>query len=328
MNKTVRFGILGTGGIAHKFAAAIPHTDGAELVACASRTPGKAEKFAAEFGIPTYYDHYEPLLANPEIDCVYIATTPNFHYENIMDCIRAGKHILCEKPLLSRASDTRKVIGALRNSNLFLMEAMWSRFLPSLQKVRALIQSGELGRLLHMESHFSIQSGPENFKRGYSRALEGSTTTDMGIYNYDLTTFFAGSAPDNIATTPGILHEQTDIECNVLLHFPGDITAYMLCGFRFPTDHTMTLYCERGKITLTPYFLNPERVEITPYGGKTQVLDYHCENGFEYEIEETVRCIREGRQESETHPWSAMLESALFFDHVFSAWGNSWPEKE
>ncbi len=328
MNKTVRFGILGTGGIARKFAAAIPHAEGAELIACASRTPGKAEKFAAEFGVPTYYERYEALLANPEVDCVYIATTPNFHYENIMDCIRAGKHILCEKPLLSCASDTKKIIDALRSSNLFLMEAMWSRFLPSLQKVRRLIQSGELGKLLHIESRFSIQTGPDAFKRGYNRDLEGSTTTDMGIYNYDLTTFFAGSAPDDIATTPGILYGKTDIECNALLHFPGGITAYLLCGFRFPTDHTMTLYCEKGKIMLSPYFLNPERVEITPYGGETQSLDYHYENGFEFEIEETVRCIRAGLQESETHPWAAMLESAEFFDRVFAAWGNSWPEKE
>lgn len=328
MNKSVRFGIIGTGGIARKFAAAVPLAAGAVLTACASRTPGKAETFAAEFGVPTYYDNYEDLLANPEIDCVYIATTPNFHYDNILDCLRAGKHILCEKPLLSRSSDVEKVIDAARGSGLFLMEAMWSRFLPSLQKVRDLIRSGELGRLLHIESRFGIQSGPEGFRRGYNRALEGSTTTDMGVYNYDITTFLAGAAPDGIATTPGILHGETDIECNALLHFPGDVTAYMLCGFRFPTDHDMTVYCEKGKLTLTPYFLNPERVELTLYGGEQRVLEYDYENGFEFEIEETVRCINAGLQESETHPWSAMLESAKFFDTVFAAWGNPWPERE
>ncbi len=327
MNQTVRFGILGTGGIAHKFAAAVPYAAGAELAACASRTPGKAEKFSLEFGIPTHYDNYEDLLANPDVDCVYIATTPNFHYENILDCVRAGKHVLCEKPLLSRASETKKVIDTVRGTGLFLMEAMWSRFLPSLQQVRALLHSGELGKLLHIESHFGIQSGPNDFKRGYSRELEGSTTTDMGIYNYDLTTFLAASAPDHIATTPGILYGKTDVECNVLLHFPGDVTAYMFCGFRFPTNHTLTAYCERGKITLSPYFLNPERVEVAPYGGEARVLTYDCQNGFEFEIEEAVRCIREGRQESETHPWAAMLESAQFFDTVFAAWGNPWPER-
>ena len=326
MKHPVRFGIMGTGGIAHKFASAIPSVPDAELLACASRTPGKAEAFAAEFGIPTSYDNYEALLANPEIDCVYIATTPNFHEENLLSCLRAGKHILCEKPLLSRASQTERIFNAVRGTNLFLMEAMWSRFLPSIQKAREIIRSGELGRLLHLESHFSIQTGPNEFKRGYNRALEGSTTTDMGIYNYDITTFLAGSAPDSIVTTPGVLYDKTDIECNVLLHFPENITAYLLCGFRFPMEHDLTAFCEKGKIRLVPYFVNPERVEVTRYGGETQVLEFPCENGFEFEIAEAVRCINEGLQESETHPWAATLESARFFDHVFAAWGNPWPE--
>ena len=121
-----------------------------------------------------------------------------------MACIRAGKHILCEKPLLSRASDTEKVIAAARKSGLFLMEAMWSRLLPSVLQVRELVRSGELGRLLHMESHFCFRN-PPTITRLYSRELEGSVTTDMGIYNYDVTTFFAGCAPDQISTTPGVL---------------------------------------------------------------------------------------------------------------------------
>lgn len=326
MNKSVRFGIIGTGSIAHKFASAIPSAVGAELIACASRTPGKAEKFAAEFGIPAAYNTYEALLANPDVDCVYIATTPNFHYENIMDCIRAGKHILCEKPLLSRASETAQVISAVRGTGLFLMEAMWTRFLPSMQKAREIVRSGELGRLLHLESHFCFQN-PPTIARLYSRELEGSVTTDMGIYNYDITTFFTGCEPDQISTTPGVLYGSTDIEGNALLHFPGDVTAYLCCSYRFPRKNDFNLYLEKGSISLGPYFLNPERVEITRYDGGQERFDYQLKNGFEFEIEEAARCILAGRQESETHPWAAMLESARFFDHVFAAWGNPWPEK-
>ena len=326
MNQIVRFGIMGTGSIAHKFASAVPLAADAELIACASRTPGKAEAFAAEFGIPTYYDTYEALLANPDIDCVYIATTPNFHYDCIMACIRAGKHILCEKPLLSRASDTEKVIAAARESGLFLMEAMWSRLLPSVLQVRELVRSGELGRLLHMESHFCFRN-PPTITRLYSRELEGSVTTDMGIYNYDVTTFFAGCAPDQISTTPGVLLGETDTEGNVLLHFPGDITAYFCCSYRFHCKTEFTLYFEEGSVRLEPYFLNPERVVITRSDGTQEIRNYHFENGFEFEIEEAVRCIQAGRQESEVHPWAAMQESAAFFDRVFAAWGNPWPEK-
>ncbi len=144
MNKSVRFGIIGTGGIARKFAAAVPLAAGAVLTACASRTPGKAETFAAEFGVPTYYDNYEDLLANPEIDCVYIATTPNFHYDNILTaCARASTS--SAKSRCSPAQATWKRSSTPRAVRVFsLMEAMWSRFLPSLQKVRDLIRSGEL----------------------------------------------------------------------------------------------------------------------------------------------------------------------------------------
>lgn len=327
MDRIIRFGILGSGSIAHRFASAMPMAEGAELIACASRTPGKAEKFAAEFGIPTWYDNYEDLLANPDIDCVYIATTPNFHYENLLQCIRAGKNILCEKPLLSRSADVEHVIREVEGTGQFLMEAMWSRFLPPWQDVRKMLRAGELGQILHVESHFSVRQGPSDVPRLYSRALEASALTDLGVYNYDLTTFLVEAEPDDIKTTPGILYEGIDTECNVLAHFPGGVTAFMFCGFRVNTANILTAYTDRAKISFVPYFLVPNRVEIDFYNGEKKVLEYDLKNGFEYEIMEAARCIREGRVQSETHPWAAMLESARFYDRLFEAWGNPWPER-
>lgn len=327
MSDMIRFGIMGSGSIAHKFASAVPLAEGAELIACASRTPGKAEKFAAEFGIPTFYDNYEELLANPDIDCVYIGTTPNFHYECILQCLRAGKHVLCEKPLLSRAADVETVIAELEKTDRFLMEAMWSRFLPSYQDVRKLLRAGELGKVLHVESHFSMRQGPADVPRLYSRALEASAFTDLGIYNYDLTTFLVEEEPDSIETGPGVLYDNIDTECSVLLHFPGEATAFLFCGFRVNTPNTLTAYTDRAKISFVPYFLNPERVEIEYYGGEKKVLEYRFANGFEFEIMEAVRCIRAGKRQSDTHPWAAMLESARLYDRLFAAWGNPWPPR-
>ena len=324
MEKTIRFGIMGTGGIARKFAQAVPQVKGAELVACASRTPGKGEAFAREFGVPKAYQTYEELLADGEVDCVYIATTSNFHRENLLSCLAAGKHVLCEKPMLSRYDQTREVFKEAEKAGVFVMEAMWSRFLPSIQEARRILHSGELGKLLHIECRFGIQTGPQQFKRGYNRKLEGSTATDMGIYNYDITTFLVGGVPDSVSTTPGVLHGQTDVECNALLHFPQDVTAYLLCGFRFPTSHELTAYCQEGRLLLTPYFVNPQRLELTWYDGRSKTLDFPCENGFEYEIQETVHCIREGLSQSQTHPWADTLESARFFDQMFASWGNPW----
>lgn len=327
MNKSIRFGIMGAGSIAHKFASAIPRAEGAELVACASRTPGKAEAFAKEFGIAAAYDNYDALLADPNVDCVYIATTPNFHEECIELCLAAGKHILCEKPLLSTSRRVCRLIEKLEASDRFLMEAMWSRFLPAIRKTREIVRSGELGKLLHLESHFCYNN-PPTMERLYSRRLEGSVTTDMGIYNYDITTFLVGAAPDQIVTTKGVLHGETDIEGNVLLHFPGDITAYLCCSYRFRADNTCVLYFENGTVTLPDCFMVPQQVIVKTVAGEETVYDFPTENGFEYEIMEAVRCIREGKQQSDEHPWAAMLESAEYYDEVFSVWGNPWPERD
>jgi len=324
MHKTIRFGIMGAGSIAHKFARAIPLVENAELIACASRTPGRAAAFAAEFGIPTAYDNYEELLANPDIDCVYIGTTPNFHFDNLMDCIAAGKHILCEKPILTCSSDVQYVMDAQRKTGKFLMEAMWARFLPAHHTLREIIRSGELGALRHIETRHGFYGTPENSPRLHTHSLEASAWTDLGIYNYDITTFYTGTKPENIVTSPGILYDNIDIEDNVIMHFPGDVTAYMLCSFRYALSSDMTIYCENAKITVGPYFLNPEVIKIEMRDGETRELRFDFPNGFEFEIAETVRCINEGLQESPTHPWADMLEYAEVNDKLFAAWGNPW----
>ena len=183
--KNIRFGIIGAGNIAKKFAAAAQMTDGAELCAVASKSADRAKDFAKQWNIPQAYDSYEALLQS-DIDAVYIATTNNNHYQSILLAASYKKHILCEKPLCLHPADTIRAFDTAKANNVFLMEAVWSRFLPSTQKVLSLIKEGSIGEIKFIKSAFSFSVAEKEDHRLFSRELGGGALYDLGIYNIAL----------------------------------------------------------------------------------------------------------------------------------------------
>ena len=185
------FGIIGAGNIAHKFIEAVRMTKNADVTAVASKSLKRARDWAEKEGLSRYYDSYETLLADPDIDIIYIATLSNAHYDNIKACLEAGKHVICEKPMTQTASQAQEVITLAREKQLFLMEGMWSRFLPKSLRVRRWIQEGRIGELHLMQANIGWKADKTYNKRLFYPELGGGSLYDIGIYPMELLPYYA-----------------------------------------------------------------------------------------------------------------------------------------
>ena len=185
------FGIIGAGNIAHKFIEAVRMTKNADVTAVASKSLERARDWAEKEELSRYYDSYETLLADPDIDIIYIATLSNAHYDNIKACLEAGKHVICEKPMTQTASQAQEVITLAREKQLFLMEGMWSRFLPKSLRVRRWIQEGRIGELHLMQANIGWKADKTYSKRLFYPELGGGSLYDIGIYPMELLPYYA-----------------------------------------------------------------------------------------------------------------------------------------
>ena len=199
MTEPVRWGILGTGGIAHAFATALMETPGATLAAVGSRSVGSAEQFGREFGSPVAYGSYQALCDSPRVDIIYIGTPHPVHAENAIMALTGGKAVLCEKPFAMNLRQAEKVVALAREKKLFLMEAMWTRFMPALAELRRIVASGEIGppRQLHADFGFNAPSDPAH--RVNNRELGGGALLDLGIYPVSIAAALLGPVTSVLA---------------------------------------------------------------------------------------------------------------------------------
>lgn len=317
--KQFQFGILGAGSIAHKFCDAAGKVDGACVAAVASKEQKRAWRFAKRHQIEDFYDNYEQLLAREDLDAIYIATTHNFHYENIMRCLEHDKPVLCEKSMVPTAAQAQDIFGLAREKNLFIMEAMWSRFLPHINQARQWIKEGRIGSLETAGCTIGFSASRDPSHRINDPALGGGAAYDIGVYAIELMTYLIDEPILEVHSMLARSETGVDKTDHITLRFPSCIASLQattaatvreeLCiygseGFiRIPRahcSHSCTLYNKRG-IPVKRFHKN--------YG-----------NGFVFEVRDTMRCIRAGKFESETVPHSATLQCAEVFDRCFDGW--------
>lgn len=317
--KQFQFGILGAGSIAHKFCDAVGKVDGACVAAVASKEQKRAWRFAKRHQIEDFYDNYEQLLAREDLDAIYIATTHNFHYENIMRCLEHDKPVLCEKSMVPTAAQAQEIFGLAREKNLFVMEAMWSRFLPHINQARQWIKEGRIGSLETAGCTIGFSASRDPSHRINDPALGGGAAYDIGVYAIELMTYLIDEPILEVHFMLARSETGVDKTDHITLRFPSCIASLQattaatvreeLCiygseGFiRIPRahcSHSCTLYNKRG-IPVKRFHKN--------YG-----------NGFVFEVRDTMRCIRAGKFESETVPHSATLQCAEVFDRCFDGW--------
>lgn len=311
----VRFGILGAGNIAHKFAKAAAEVENAQVVAVASKSSERAAAFAREEHIPNHFGSYEEMLARKDINAVYIATTMNFHYENILQCLQAGKHVLCEKCMVLSSAQAKEVFTLAKERGLFVMECMWVRFLPKIAKAREWIASGAIGKVKLAQGNLGFRAPLDVTSRMYNPDLGGGAMYDLGVYVIEVLSSFAEMPLSQVQSTVIRASTGVDETVNFNLRY-GDflLNGQVSIAAALPEDGF--LFGEEGYIAFPKLHIGDT---VRLYGKDGQVVAEFVQeerNGFVYQIEEAVACIQSGRYESPTAPWVMTMECCHIFDQV------------
>ena len=313
----LRFGIIGAGRIAGQFVRATRLTDCAEVIAVASKSLEKAENFAKENSVASFCT-YDELLSRDDIDAVYVATTHNFHYENIKACLENGKHVLCEKAMVLTEKDATELFELAKSKNLFLMEAMWTRFLPSMQKAKQCIELGRIGAIQGISGVIGFKGKDDIEGRLLNPKLAGGALYDIGVYVTEIASFLAG---EKIAEVCGNVRrdERTGVDSRVsyVLRFET-FDACLQCFMTSNAKEYMIINGDNGYIEIPRSHVGNE---YYLYDVDRNLVEHFKEefrggNGFVYELEEMVSCIRNGKTESDIMPASATVECARVFDKL------------
>ncbi|MFZ1383001.1 MAG: Gfo/Idh/MocA family oxidoreductase [Scrofimicrobium sp.] len=325
----LKWGILGPGGIARKFADNLPSYSGQRVIAVGSRNAERAAQFASEFGIDPAqaYGSYEELVADPEVDAVYVATPHIRHREDALLALRAGKPVLVEKSFAMSEEQAREVFDEADARGLFAMEAMWSRHLPHYAWIREVLKAGSLGPL----RYFSADHGQSlrNVPRLVEPELGGGAMLDLGVYPLHFQQMVLGY-PEKIQSASRLSEKQIDLSDMVLSSYPG-ATAVSTCQLDLSTPTTGELGFEGGGIQMRTRFYTPTSVvlevsELDPQtmgvvGTRTETWDATAPGGFQYQAAEAARCIAAGKTQSDVVPWSATLDVQRMMDSVLKEAG-------
>ncbi|MCG2586893.1 Gfo/Idh/MocA family protein [Massilia sp. TS11] len=297
----IRWGIIGTGKIAHAFASALRDTPDAVLAAVGSRQQASAAAFCAEFG-GTPYASYAALCAAPEVDVVYVATPHSLHAENALQAIAAGKHVLVEKPFTINQREAVQVVAAARARGVFAMEAMWTRFLPASETVRALIAAGEIGTPRQISADFGFPSTLPPEHRLHNRALGGGALLDIGIYPLALASEILGPV-ESVQGQSRLAANGSDVMSGFILRHTGGGMAACICSTEAWSPIELTIAGPEGYLRLPTPFYKARQVHVVKRDGSQRTIDTpYRGNGYVHQAEEVMRCLRAGALESPRMP--------------------------
>lgn len=320
----VNFGIIGLGKIAHHFAKDLALIDSARLWAVASRSQGKAENFAKEYGVENAYSSYDALFQDADIDIVYVATPHSFHMQNSISALKAGKHVLCEKPVAVNVLQLQKILAVANEEKLFFMEAMWTRFIPAIRKVKDIITNGTLGELKYINADFCFNaSNRDHLSRVFNMDLAGGALLDVGIYPLFLSYLLLGMPQEILATSK--MHETgADLQTAMILKYDNAI-ASLMCGFASKAEMIAKLNCTQAAIHLHPRWHEAEGYSVLKDENKDEFHLPKTGKGYTHEIEECIRCIDLGLLESSMWTHQNSLDLLGMCDLVRKQIGLQYP---
>ena len=312
----VRWGVIGPGRIAHRFAQALDEVEGTKLVAVASRSPERGRDFAQRYGATAYYDSNEALVSDPEVDAIYIATPHRFHHAQARLCLEAGKPVLCEKPFTVNAAQAADLIQLAQAKGLFLMEALWSRYLPIYPHVRGWLDGGEIGAIRLVSSVFCFRPARDPADRKFNHELAGGALLDLGVYNVSLSQWAIRNDPSAVVALAQLGDTGVDELTAVTLVYPEGVVSQFTCSFLVDGVNTFTIYGTDGFVRIGPDFWQSTQATLSVHGRESVATLPFRRNGFEYQIEEAVGCIRSGKGESEGMPLAATLANMKTMDQI------------
>ncbi len=331
------WGIVGPGKIAHRFADAVKQLPGARLVGVQGRDAGRAEAFAQAWsepggpGVAVFVD-LEAMLASEAVDGVYVATPHAFHAATIRQCLLADKPVLCEKPMVANGKLADELLGLSRQRGVFLMEALWTRFLPIYATVAEWLASNSIGEVRGLQSSFCFNPPFNPDSRLFDPAQAGGSLLDLGIYNLAMTQWVLQSAlgacpePDSITATGLLGPTGVDHRVAASLQFPGGVVSQFQCGFDGTADNSLRIFGEHGVVTVQARFWEGTTATLQRTGRPLETADRPFRiNGFEGQIQEAMRCIARGEFESQVMPHADTKTVVAWMDRIRAIIGVKYP---
>jgi predicted dehydrogenase len=354
-----RWGILGTGFVARKFVLGLRAARGASAVVVGSRSRDKAQAFARDFGIPRAYESYERALGDPEVDAFYVATPPHLHREHALLCLAAGRPVLVEKPFTLSAREASDVVEAARSRGVFCMEAMWTRFLPLVRRVKRLVDAGELGELRLVSGSFGLPERVDPDSGLFDPVRGGGALLDRGVYPLSLALHLSGPAREvqgrAVVGTTGV-----DEEVAITLRHENGALALLFASLRTACPNDLQVMGSRATVRIHAPIYRPFRMSLAPVVPRGRVdsggsavrealresgmvhgafqrlsgvaaglrrhakhsLDPYAGNGYHYQAEEVMRCVRAGAGESPIMPLAQSVAIMEAIDSLRSGWAS------
>ncbi|NBD24156.1 Gfo/Idh/MocA family protein [Paenibacillus glycinis] len=325
--RIIRWGILGLGGISNSFTGELVNIPGAKVCAAAARSLDKAQAFADKFGIPRAYGSYEELAQDPEIDIVYVGTLHPAHRDNVMTCLRGGKAVLCEKPFTMNADEAKEIADYARERGLFVMEAMWTRFLPPVVKAREWLADGRIGEVKLLKAEFGFDAGWNPEGRLLNKELGGGTLLDAGIYPISFASMVFGAQPSRIVSSARIGETGVDEQYSVLFEYANGAIASLHGAVRVWMNNDAWLYGTKGKIHL-PEFLSAKTATLYPNDGEPETFqDDRTFRGQNFQALEAMACLRAGKTGSAVMPAEETVDIMGTMDAIRAQWGLTYNGK-
>lgn len=319
----LRWGILAAGGIARKFAADIPQHTASTVVAVGSRSRERAEEFATANGVARAHGSYEDLVADPEVEAVYVASPHSEHRDHALLAIEAGKHVLVEKSFTRNAAEAREVLDAARERGVFAMEAMWSRFLPHMVALRQTIASGAIGDVVTLVAshgqpiaHVPRMARPE---------LAGGALLDLGIYPVAFAFDVLGE-PSSVHATGWLTDAGVDATLAITFGYERAV-AQLSTTMLARTHNVAEIAGTGGRITVAETYYAPTSFTVHPTDGEPWTVAPEVTGGFQFQAAEVARRVHAGELESPVRPWAEIIGTQVAMDEIRRQVGMVLPDE-
>jgi predicted dehydrogenase len=326
MKRVINWGILGPGKIAHKFADAFRSVPDAKLHAIASRDAARGKEFAGKFKVPKIYNTYEALVADPDVDIIYIATPHPFHYAQTALCLNRKKAVLCEKPLTMSFKNASEMVALARSTGTFLMEGMWSRFFPATIKTLELIRAGVIGEIKFLRADFGFVAPYDPEGRVFNLRLGGGAQLDVGVYPMFLALLILGK-PEKIQALSRRALTGADETTSAQFYFKNGNIAHIVSSVAIDTPKQAEIIGTLGTIVMHTPWHKAQTITVKMNSGETKPIDLPYSGlGFEFQLAHATSCMQDGLKESSLLSHDLSLSMAETADEILRQGGIVYPE--
>ncbi len=320
------WGIIGTGKIANAFATGLQSVNDADLVAIGSRSQENADAFAEKYNVPRRHSSYEALVTDPGVDAVYVSTPHSYHMDNAILCLENGKAALVEKPFAINAKQAVKTSAVAQEKGVFLMEAMWTRFIPAMVRVREILAEGTIGAIRMVQADFGFRTRFNPEGRLFKPELGGGGLLDVGIYPISLASMVYGAQPEAIASLAELGETGVDEQSGYVFRYAGGEMAMLWSAVRTASPQIASIIGTEGRIDIHNQWWIPKTLTLYHSGGEPETIEVPFKgNGYNYEAIEVGDCLRAGKTQSEVLPLAETQAIMETLDRIRTQWGLKYP---